>query len=86
MKKKKDIEKELHRYDIPYEIIDGEFYLWHDYTEPVSLADVWDILNAHRYHKNPSSKRKAQKIQNTRIRQKRVDEEVNYKPDRWMWD
>lgn len=96
MKKNKNLIKELQKYNILFEFVDGIYYLWDcGYEFPCSERETWGLVNRYRYDNSPSKedvKKFSNKKERTRLRENLKKERFenaeirDNKEDPWIWD
>lgn len=96
MKKNKSLIKELQKYNIPFEFMDGVYYLWNlEYEFPYTEREVWSVINSYRYDRRSDKeniKKFSNKKERTRLRENLKKERFenaeirDNKEDPWIWD
>jgi hypothetical protein len=96
MKKNKDLVKQLRKYNIPFEFVDGIYYLFNCGLEfPYTEKEAWSVVNSHRYSDSPMKenlKRFSNKKERTRLRENLVKDRFENAEVRdnienhWNWD
>lgn len=94
MKKKKDLEKELKKYNISFEKEDGIYYLWCGREFPHTKDEAWRVVNSYVNDNSPMKKnlkRFSNKKERTRLRENLKKECFEFaeirdnKENPWVW-
>jgi hypothetical protein len=96
MKKNKSLVKELQKYNVPFEFVDGVYYLWDcGYEFPYNEREAWTVVNSYRYDNAPfkeNLKKFSNKKERTRLRENLNKERFekaevrDNKENPWTWD